>query len=1139
MSAPGGPEGPRQAATVERLGRLVGPGAAGFYADACRLMSDEHVFESTTHLVSHLLREVESAVRAVLQPLSGKGSADEGHRLEILRALKSLDIPEDHPAAIAWLSLPGKANEYGFAARAHRDDLAAPRPVDDRFLLFWRNVESLLYVVLDRLEANYLSAASIINRLKAVDKPSKGHASEFLQRVPHTFSAHQQFFGGLSDSRWLQPLRDVGAFRRPPAAVTGEKDGKPFISLEGWPEGDYLERMAGVREAQATVAEILHEVPESDNLRVHTQLAGVALALPPDAILRWVERERAWLVRQGVLFLPTLVSRFGKLVSHLIQGGHTEQAFDLFDGLIALQAPPRPENAVDDEIAAYFDSQPRAHMDGWHYSEILERVAPVLAASDDLRTLRILSDHLGEAIRFSRHQRLADGSDTSYIWRRAIEADHDEYVDEIPTALVAGLRKTAEAVLAIDPVRLAAVIDLLEARASTSWVFKRMALHLLRVRRGFADVLVAERLTDSELFHELSVRHEYTLLLGEAYPHIGEPSRAAILKMIDTGPIIPEPVPLAEGELADYRRTWTRDRLSAIASFLPFDWKARYETLVQELGEARHPEYPYYVSAGSFLGGNSPKTSEAIRAMDPESIAEFLRNWLPSADGIGSSSPDALGHALTDAVKSDPARFSASLYLFTDLEATYARSLLEGFFVTAQGGSSFEWRPVLEFCGHVVEKPALPNDSRPAVLLGRDPDWSWARGKVEMLLQVGLAEGAARIPIELRAEVWKSLLPLTSDPDPTPKRDAEIAARPGGQSDLGQYGLRGRALRSVVRYLEWVRRHLGDGWKGFESAPEADAVLAEHLDPVRDSSVSVRSMYGETLGTLFWLDRDWTRAQVPRILPREPEHAALRFSTWQTYLSHWRPTTGLFELLKGDYAEAIAALSADGDPKRPIPAEEAALAEHLMVLYGRGEIGLESGGLVTSLFSQGSARLRAHAIWSVGCALGNGERGRPSDAVLGRLRALWRWRLGVEAAGVEQASVSLATSELLSFGWWFASGAFDPSWAAGQLLIAYEKAGSAPAEYWVLVQLAEVASEIPLKVVKILRAMAVSSNDGLQFSAHRAEVTRALEPALDGSDPGARAIAVEVINRLASKGASEFSSLLDRESGSTRRRTDS
>src|SRR5438132_13952856 len=57
---------PRQQRIHDRLS-LLGPGPVDFYRAACRLMAMHPPLEATTHLVGHLLRELESALRAVVR----------------------------------------------------------------------------------------------------------------------------------------------------------------------------------------------------------------------------------------------------------------------------------------------------------------------------------------------------------------------------------------------------------------------------------------------------------------------------------------------------------------------------------------------------------------------------------------------------------------------------------------------------------------------------------------------------------------------------------------------------------------------------------------------------------------------------------------------------------------------------------------------------------------------------------------------------------------------------------------------------------------------------------------------------------------------------------------------------------------
>src|SRR5271170_228105 len=113
---------PRQERIYGRL-RKVGPGPAAFYKDACRHMTEQPLYESTTHLVAHLLREIESGLRQVLVTASSevvlKGEKD-AHKRSILGIVKGLEIAESDPVAQAWVSFPS------LDRRAHRNAIAAP-----------------------------------------------------------------------------------------------------------------------------------------------------------------------------------------------------------------------------------------------------------------------------------------------------------------------------------------------------------------------------------------------------------------------------------------------------------------------------------------------------------------------------------------------------------------------------------------------------------------------------------------------------------------------------------------------------------------------------------------------------------------------------------------------------------------------------------------------------------------------------------------------------------------------------------------------------------------------------------------------------------------------------------------------------
>ena len=129
-----------------RLG-LVGDGPQAFYRDALRLVTGPCV-ESTTHLMSHLLREIESALRDVLEPIAHyegrvKAKGNQTHEQEVRLILAELGLSDRDGPGAAWLDIV----QTGLHELAHRRSLERPRPFDEQFRALWGDVEIVLDAV--------------------------------------------------------------------------------------------------------------------------------------------------------------------------------------------------------------------------------------------------------------------------------------------------------------------------------------------------------------------------------------------------------------------------------------------------------------------------------------------------------------------------------------------------------------------------------------------------------------------------------------------------------------------------------------------------------------------------------------------------------------------------------------------------------------------------------------------------------------------------------------------------------------------------------------------------------------------------------------------------------------------------------
>jgi len=62
---------PHQQRIYEELKEIVGSSPAAFFHNACWLMANPETLDTTAHLATHLLRELESAIRAVFALAAG------------------------------------------------------------------------------------------------------------------------------------------------------------------------------------------------------------------------------------------------------------------------------------------------------------------------------------------------------------------------------------------------------------------------------------------------------------------------------------------------------------------------------------------------------------------------------------------------------------------------------------------------------------------------------------------------------------------------------------------------------------------------------------------------------------------------------------------------------------------------------------------------------------------------------------------------------------------------------------------------------------------------------------------------------------------------------------------------------------
>ncbi|MFB9830935.1 hypothetical protein [Actinoallomurus acaciae] len=1014
---------------ARRLGQQVGLGPAAFFRDACGLLAERPLRLSVTHLVSHLLREVESAVRSVLEPPKAGAGAKDRHRAKIEAVLRELEIPLDDPVAEFWLGLAREDNSDGLARRAHRSALDVPRPPGPAFFALVAGFELVLDAILERFETRYFEVYERLDKLLAIPTPTRESAKSIRNNFPGSYAVSNYFFSRATTA-WIKPLKAEGFFQAPPPPQLDEDAGT--LQLPSWPESRFLVRVAP--QAPTDVVDVAIEIPATENARVNYDLIKIALACPPESATKLVPKiVSAISSRYGVL----IPHEAGALIVSMCRGEHVEEAVALTQALL-------------DRVPT--DYGPSSSVDAYEYGTILREHIPSIVEMAGVQVLAMLCRVLAEVIRSDSERAAVSGRDTSLIWRPNIESSGSLRAEtDVRQSLVDAVRDAATSLTDAHPEKIIEIIRELESHDWT--LFQRISLWLLAQHTEQNLELTTTRLIDPALISNRYIEREYLLLARVAAHGLDTGDVRRLLRSIDAGPHAAD-VAKADGksprraagldpESREWIARWQRNRLAALQSVLPPEWNARYQALVAEYGDAPNPTEalpePFAV-----WGEESPISPSELAAMPTATLVEFLRTWQAPPNRWGAPSQASLRGALSSAVQGDAERRSADLDLFIGLPAVYIGEVISGLYQARTNDAVLDWNAVIKLCEWInqqAKEELAALDCGPAFRQWRQPRLDMLR-----LLMGGLNPGPSPISANLDTRVWAVIVDSCADADPDTDREAGATAEGyGGFMGLALGLVRPQAIRAVISYGLSLRRR----------SPDTDisavlALLDQHLDPAIDPSKSVRSIYGELFPPLAWLDPEWAAARVESIFPLDVEENEFLDAAWGAYLGGGRITDVAWNLLTNRYSMAIDRLEAIDD----YHVEESLVAQiggHLINRLWNGYLSPDShDGLLQRYYAKLTPKVATHLMWRIGVSLD--PTALPDPMVIVRLRAFWEFRVGAVKQGAD-------ARELAEFGHWFASGLFEPKWSFAQLLTTLSLAGEVQGEAAVLAKAAGLAAE--------------------------------------------------------------------------------
>lgn len=923
----------------------------------------------------------------------------------------------------------------------------------------------------------------------------------------------RDFFRLLDSPDWIAVLYKQGFFRNPPKVEQSKGGG---FRVPNWPASQYLARMA--ERAPDLVAEVFRAMPLT-NQTVASDLLDAALKMPSNVGATLVPKIREFL--EGDWFWFDF-----KDASHLcVKLAEGEQADAALELAAALFAPRLPEGK----------DSPRQREEYW-YKEGLEEVLPVLVSQRPSQFLPMLCDWLKQCIEVKSYLNRQSGDDGSPHWRPAIE-EHEQNKRYDFAGEVAGfVREGFELAINNGGVSYPEALRILEEY--TYLIFKRLRVHLITEFAELNPPLVRETIRDRGLFADPHFKHEYSRLVRQHFELLLPEQQSEWLAWVDAGPGAIDPDYFDEQDDQEKREAWTAwwkfYRLHWVRKHLEGERKTFFERMLEEHGEQELSEF-VAVSHVGWRGQESPYSVEELEALIFSEAVEKVSSWRP--EKVYFDGPDMTGLASTfgEYVAKKPAEYSKQAGYLRGKHSIVVRAFIEKMEIAVKESKEIDLFPVIDLCQWAIEQPVdvrtTPEQAGEGIV---DKDWQWTRdsvaGFVESVCKRRTEDKRPYYPMaDLQRPLWNLIEPLTRAESSKPSeviRSSEELDDPRLRDylNVGINSSRGKAVEAALEYASWVGNHLKqtvDGKEviesGIASMPEVRGVLEWQVAP-ENRDPGALAIIGSRARLFYWIDSEWLKDYADRLFLLNSAEAE-GWAAWNGFLVWVQPHIEFLRLFRKQFEQTVRAAKDVEVTQQNREQPMLRFGVHLVILYGRGEIGLEPGSLFRQFLENAKPAIRSYAIEFVGDSLDRDEKLPPE--VIQRFMQLWDWyweRYGPSDVANDPSSGM--------FGRWFASGQFPPDWSLSRLNAFVHVVPTPEPDSLIMEHLAGIAGEDVKLAVNILEELVQGDKEGWRVYGWRDDAKKILDLAMK-SDV-VRVAAEHLINELGRRGYVEFGELLKR-----------
>jgi hypothetical protein len=781
--------------------------------------------------------------------------------------------------------------------------------------------------------------------------------------------------------------------------------------------------------------------------------------------------------------------------------------------------------------------------DHW-YADAATKLIPALIPARPAAFLKVLLDGLQQAAEFKARDAANSEYDASPWWRPAVEEHEQNFDFDFPSRLVGHTRQAFE--VAIEKSYLSLSEALAELDLRQRLIFKRLRMHLIN-RFGDRDPFLARRtIMDREMLDKSGFKHEYAMLCRDRFTLLLPEERTEWLSWIDRGPDLTEFAERyeerfeekpSEPQSNEYVRDWKLKRLHWVRDHLNGETAQFYESLLAELGEPELADMS--IKMGRLQSGSrSPLSFEDLADKDFADVVELVCSWRPPErrSAFGPSF-DGLAEIFRAYLLKSPARFVPRATLMIGRPPLFVATYLSAICRAFEVGNSFDLGPLCDLCSWVLRQ-SLSNQAGRATSESMSFDrWDFASDCISSVVKEACSANCA---LEFRERFWHLLGPLTDSSGQScfvDSKNPDIRLKDYTSDSMSSPA--GRAMHAVFAYARWVALSMakdGDRKEGLDSGfkylPEVRALLEAKLRDGGKGGFSLRATYGCHWSLIRWIDANWLAANAAKICDlaafESSPGTAYGWAAWNSFLSENDASIEDYQLLRDQFHYALRQAAVvqpkeRNDFHRPFDR----FAEHLVVLYGRGELSLsDDDGILQKLFTVAAPAIRTHAIQFIGESLWrNNIRGIPDD-FRHRYAALWDWYW--DTIGEMDTRTNGANC---TFAYWIASRAFGDSWAL-ERLEQFLRVAINPEPWEDMIAALQGVSHLDiLRSVRIVDTLLISNREPWRMFTAAMAIKAILRAGIAAGND-AREIAGRTIDRLGRLGFLEFGELMRESTGS-------